>query len=61
MSKINDYIVWAEDNQYIEYEEGVGYVSNVPSMADTMSFASEYMKTKQYEEEHIKYLHDNIL
>ena len=52
MSKIGEYIMWCIDSGY----------TNEDGEVDSMKYADEYMKTMEYEREHIaysKFLSDN--
>ena len=45
MSKTGEYIMWCIDSGY----------TNEDGEVDSMKYADEYMKTKEYEQEHMDY------
>jgi len=45
MSKIGEYIMWCKDSGY----------TNEDGEVDSMEYANEYMKTMEYEQEHMDY------
>ena len=45
MSKIGEYIMWCVDSGY----------TNEDGEVDSMEYANEYMKTMEYEQEHMDY------
>jgi len=45
MSKIGEYIMWCKDSGY----------TNEDGEVDSMKYADEYMKTMEYEQEHMDY------
>lgn len=52
MSRIKGFVYWLEDTGKLEWIEGQGYVTTDPTVPDAMEYAKEYMKTKQYADEH---------
>ena len=45
MSKIGEYIIWCQEEGY----------TNEDGEVDSMKYADEYMKTMEYEQEHMDY------